>query len=70
MHRDEAEQRSSCADCGAPTGPEARAFAFGTTSLICWECAVRRGGSYAADEDRWTQVPDVADLHPERDADG
>ena len=69
MHRDEAEQIGSCADCNAPTTPGDRGYAFGTTGLLCWECAVRRGGSYEADEDRWTRSPDVADLHPERDAD-
>ena len=69
MHRDEAEQISSCADCGAPTAPDDRSYAFGTTGLLCWKCGVRRGGSYEADEDRWTRAPDVADLHPERDVD-
>lgn len=63
MHREEADQYVACADCGATVlvAPD-RAFAFGEQSALCWECAMRRGGSYDADQDRWTEPPDVSDL--------
>ena len=67
MHREEYEGRSACSDCGAVISPAAdRGFSFGTQGVLCWECAIRRGGTYDADEDRWTNAPDVADLPENR----
>lgn len=66
MHREEYEGQSACADCGAVISIATdRGFSFGAQGVLCWECAIRRGGSYDANEDRWTEPPDVADL-PER----
>lgn len=63
MHREEAEQYAACADCGAQILPSAdRGYAFGAQGALCWSCAIRRGGSYDADQDRWTVAPEVADL--------
>lgn len=33
---------------------------------LCFDCAVRRGGVYDSEEDRWTTAPNVADLPQER----
>lgn len=59
---DEEEGGWVCADCGAPTDPWARSYAFGEQSVLCWSCAVRRGGRHDAQEDAWTTAPGVDDL--------
>jgi hypothetical protein len=51
-----------CADCGgAVAGGVDRGFPFGP-NVLCWECALRRGGRYDAQQDRWTVAPDLSDL--------
>jgi len=63
----EAALGSACADCGAVIEPEAaQSYAFGEQAVLCWECAIRRGGSYDADEEVWTTPPAVADLPDSR----
>ena len=63
MHREEAEQMTPCAECGAVISPSTdRGYAFGLDKVLCWSCAMRRGGSYDADSDRWSVDPNVADL--------
>jgi hypothetical protein len=52
-----------CADCGTAVSPgEDRVYPFGTESVVCMECAVRRGGAYDEAKDRWTVPPRVDDL--------
>ena len=66
MEREE-DTTEKCADCGALVNPGLdRAFAFSEDSLLCYECASRRGGSYDEIEDRWVVVPDVSDEPDER----
>jgi hypothetical protein len=61
------DDASFCIGCGAEMWPALdRAFACGPDAFLCFECAERRGGVYEADEDRWTEAPDVADLPDER----
>ena len=62
MHRSEAELITPCADCGAPMEEETRVFGFGPDAVLCWTCALRRGGAYDSEEDRWTVEPSVIDL--------
>jgi hypothetical protein len=62
MHRSEAGFIRPCADCGAPVEQEERVFGFGADAVLCWECALRRGGAYDSEEDRWTVEPGVTDL--------
>jgi len=62
MHRDESDQLLSCADCGATVDSRERIYGFGTDGVLCFACAERRGGSYDTLHDRWTEVPDLADL--------
>ena len=60
---EEAELSSVCADCGATIDLEdARTYAFGEQSSLCWSCAIRRGGSYSSDDEAWTTAPAISDL--------
>jgi hypothetical protein len=63
MHRSELERSTTCSDCGAeiPTGSD-RGFDFGESGTLCSRCAIRRGGSYDAERERWERDPRVADL--------
>lgn len=61
MEREESGQ--TCEMCGDPLDEDAGpCFAFGEDGVLCWGCALARGGSYSADEDRWTRDPRVDDL--------
>jgi len=65
--RDEAVP-DACARCGMTiesAGFE-RAFAYGLTEVLCFECARALGGVYDAETEGWTVEPDVADLPDER----
>ncbi len=63
MHRSELERVESCAACGrAVTEGVGRGFDFGTRQVLCWECAVERGGSYDETRDQWTRPPRISDL--------
>ncbi len=62
-HREEWDEQANCAECGALISRAAeRGFAFGESGVLCFACAERRGGSYDADEDRWTRAPSLAGL--------
>lgn len=62
-HREELEDETSCADCGAVISRSLeRGFAFGESGVICFACAERRGGAYDSDEDRWTRAPSLSGL--------
>jgi hypothetical protein len=66
MHREESEELTTCADCGATVSASAEpCYGFGAQGFVCFECALRRGGSYDSDQDRWSIPPDVADLQSE-----
>ena len=63
MHRSEAVQLVRCEDCGVETAGEVdRAYLFGNEGVLCFSCAVRRGGVYDGRLERWDQAPDVTDL--------
>lgn len=58
MHRSEESGLSTCADCGAEFAASTGAgFGFGTRSALCFDCAIRRGGSYDEPQDHWTVEP-------------
>ncbi|MDP3940485.1 MAG: hypothetical protein Q8R92_20405 [Deltaproteobacteria bacterium] len=65
MHRSEMEARVPCAGCGAAIADDSRSFAFGENQLLCWGCALRRGGSFDAEEDQWSTDPRTDDLMAE-----
>ncbi|MBW2267416.1 MAG: hypothetical protein JRH16_02475 [Deltaproteobacteria bacterium] len=66
MEREDWESAQTCAQCGTSVAPgSGRGFEFGTGNLLCWNCAMERGGRYDAERDTWTVSPDVADLPDE-----
>jgi len=59
----ESADLAACADCGETVSPLVeRVYLFGTESVLCMECAVRRGGVYDGADDRWLPEPSVDDL--------
>lgn len=62
MHRSETREIIDCADCGAAISRGERSYALGQETALCWECAVRRGGSYDEAGDRWLEAPATDDL--------
>lgn len=63
MHRSEADRLLPCNACGQETGGAAdRGFSGGGDTVLCYDCSVRRGGTWDEAENRWTREPDTADL--------
>lgn len=63
MHRSEAEALTTCADCGVEFDvARDRGYAVGSNVAICFECAVKRGGSYDGMFERWVDEPRVEGL--------
>ena len=66
MDQDERSEARSCAACGAALeGDAGRAFEFGDENLLCFECAVARGGRYHESRDAWEPAPDLRGLGDE-----
>ncbi len=67
MDREELEEELICADCGALFWTNAYpAYLWGESGVLCFECAVKRGGEFDAELDRWVCEPNVGDLPDER----
>lgn len=63
MHRSESEELIPCAACGAVVDRSTgRGYGFGSDTILCYDCAERRGGSYDALQDRWVEAPRIDDL--------
>ena len=64
MEREEwNEGFAQCAVCGAAIAEGAEpSFAFAQQGVLCFECAIARGGEFDAPQDRWTASPDLAGL--------
>jgi hypothetical protein len=63
MRREEWEEGSICAECGAEIDPSRDPeYLFGDDWSLCGECAARRGGVYDTAMDRWAVLPDVTGL--------
>jgi hypothetical protein len=63
----ESDERLACAACGSLIEPADRTYPFGAEGVICFPCAIQRGGTYDDGNDRWTRNPDVSDVaEPER----
>lgn len=63
MHRSESEELSTCVVCGAEVSiARDRAFAAGSRTVLCYDCATRRGGIYDEAQDRWLQEADLRGL--------
>lgn len=57
----------SCADCEQDVGLEdSHAFTLPDGGLLCWACALIRGGVYDDKYDRWVVSPAAEDLPDER----
>ena len=61
-----------CMSCGAGVRVGERGFMEpGAQEVLCWNCAIQRGGQYDADQERWTVAPDLGDvgsrMHGEED---
>ena len=66
MEQDDRSEARVCAGCGAPVlGDAERTFEFGDENVICWECAVARGGRYDEARDAWERVPDLGGIADE-----
>jgi hypothetical protein len=60
MHRSEAELAARCFGCGAEVqGVSDRAFSFGTRGVLCFDCALARGGRYDEGRDGWVDEPNL-----------
>jgi hypothetical protein len=57
MHREEVDELARCVECDSEVAPTDRIFAIGDQSLLCYSCAVRRGGVYDERYDRWATEP-------------
>lgn len=56
-----------CFDCGATVSVHGTAtYVVGDGTVLCIDCAMKRGGIYDELRDQWTQQPSVADLPDER----
>ena len=67
MHEEELQDLSQCEDCRVETSATLyRGYVFSDAGVLCFECAIRRGGVYDGAKERWTRAPDIADLMHER----
>ena len=63
MHRSEADRLNRCAACNVEIDSSLeRAFGVGAEVVLCFACAVSRGGSYDEAHDRWVSEPDTSGL--------
>lgn len=67
QEREGDESPAVCTDCNGDLGldPSLR-YDGGNGVRLCWECALRRGGTFDAKQDRWVALPDISDLPDER----
>jgi hypothetical protein len=62
MHESEWDELQQCVDCGSEVAPGTdRAFAFGDV-VLCFDCAVRRGGEFDAQRETWSKAPSLGDI--------
>lgn len=65
LEREEAP--ALCSDCNRDLGVDPTLFYEATSGAqLCWDCAIRRGGTFDAKQDRWVIRPDISDLPDER----
>jgi hypothetical protein len=68
MHRSETRDLATCAECGAEIAPSReRGYSFGSNAVLCYACAIRRGGVYDERQDRWLRDADTRGLVGEED---
>jgi hypothetical protein len=63
MELEEADVEEPCADCGEIVLEGlSPIYNFGEGEVLCWKCAIRRGGKYDSERDNWVEPPNTADL--------
>ncbi len=60
--RESASELLTCAECGNAVSQFETFCAITDVDVLCWDCALRRGGSYDVEAGRWTVMPDHSDL--------
>ncbi len=68
MDRSESSGLVSCVECGVQlrSGRD-REIELGSRAVLCFDCALRRGGRFDENLDRWSAEPRIDDLGPEVD---
>lgn len=67
MHSEEMDVQVRCVVCSREVDVDAEVvYAYGVGDVMCFECAVERGGAYDADEDRWVREPSTEGLPDQR----
>ena len=65
MDISEARELELCRECGAEVhASRDRTYALDAERVLCFACAVKRGGAYDERHDLWTAAPDLAGLAP------
>lgn len=60
------DRTEACSHCGDRVAPGVeRGFRSGISIVLCWRCAVERGGQYDEERNIWTVSPHIADLPDE-----
>jgi hypothetical protein len=63
MDADELSKLCNCAVCHAGVSPQIdHVFELAPDALLCWDCAIRRGGRYDLIADRWVAAPDTSGI--------
>ncbi len=63
---DPRDEKAICADCGIVFAPRLYGAYYFDRQLICFDCALRRGGKFDAERETWTIVPSLAGLREVR----
>ena len=65
MHESEVDSLVQCADCGAEIRVSVdRGFVAEPDTVLCYDCAERRGGAWDEERAIWSGAPDLIGLHP------
>ncbi len=65
MQRTDADEFEFCSECGSDVhAARDRTYAIDAERMLCFSCALRRGGSYDERHDLWNHAPDLAGLPP------
>jgi hypothetical protein len=68
MRRSETSGLVACSDCGTSVDSgRDREFEFAGALVLCFDCALRRGGCFDEARDLWSHAPTIDDIDPARD---
>jgi hypothetical protein len=64
MHESELATLVRCSDCGSEVRPSVdRGFVAEPDTVLCYDCAERRGGAWDEERGIWSGAPDMIGLH-------